>query len=74
MFHFWINTRFIDNNYLRLSKQVLDKAVKDKKCKMFRADFMVELFLDRVSPCHPVALLSYLMHLARLVVAVRWCC
>ena len=48
MFHFWINTAFIDREYLCLHKAYIDGADKDKSNKQFDADFKVELFLDRV--------------------------
>ena len=48
MFHLWIHTAFIENNYLLLHKNVLDRACKDKRCKEFEPDFKVEIFLDRV--------------------------
>lgn len=48
MFHFWIHTGFIDNNYLLFHKDVLDRACKDKACKEFDPEFKVELFLDQV--------------------------
>ena len=41
MFHFWFHTAFIDNNYLLLHKDVLDRACKDKACKEFDAEFKV---------------------------------
>ncbi len=49
MFHFWINTAFIDREYLCLHKAYIDGADKDKSNKEFDADFKLELFLDRVS-------------------------
>ena len=49
MFQFWLNTRFIDGNYLCFEKAVIDKACKDKKNKLFQASFKVELFLDKIS-------------------------
>ena len=48
MFHLWINTAFIENNYLLFHKAVLDRACKDKSCKEFEPDFKVEIFLDQV--------------------------
>jgi phosphatidylinositol-3,4,5-trisphosphate 3-phosphatase and dual-specificity protein phosphatase PTEN len=48
MFHFWFNTGFIDNNYLLLHKDVLDRACKDKACKEFEPEFKIEIFLDMV--------------------------
>jgi hypothetical protein len=48
MFHLWFNTGFIENNYLLLHKEVLDRACKDKACKEFEPDFKVEFFLDKV--------------------------
>ena len=48
MFAFWLNTKFIEGNYLCLEKSVLDKACKDKKHKAFPPGFRVELFLRRI--------------------------
>jgi hypothetical protein len=48
MFHFWINTCFIEGNYLCLEKAQLDKACKDKKSKNFPQGFKIELFLNRL--------------------------
>ena len=45
--HTWFNTAFIDNNYLLLHKDVLDRASKDTKCAMFDPAFKLELFLDK---------------------------
>ena len=47
MFHFWFNTRYVERNYLRFQKVVIDKACKDKKCKLFDHNFQVEVFLER---------------------------
>lgn len=49
MFHFWLNTRFIENDYLCFERAVLDKACKDKKSKHFLPNFKVELFLHKVA-------------------------
>ena len=48
MFHFWINTAFIDREYLCLHKAYIDGPDKDKHHKEFEADFKLEMFLDRV--------------------------
>lgn len=40
IFHFWINTFFIDGNYLRIPKMEIDRAYKDKR---FGIDFSVDL-------------------------------
>lgn len=49
MMHFWINTAFIENDYLCLEKKVIDGARKDKKCEKFAANFKVELFFSSAS-------------------------
>jgi hypothetical protein len=51
MFHFWINTAYIDSEYLCLHKPYIDGPDKDKHHKEFDADFKIELFLDRVRCC-----------------------
>jgi hypothetical protein len=49
MFSFWVNTKFIDSNYLCFEKSVLDGSCKDKKNKHFQAQFKVEIFLNQIS-------------------------
>jgi len=44
MFSFWINTSFIRNSYLILTKEECDMAFKDKENKNFVENFRVELF------------------------------
>ncbi|SPQ99963.1 unnamed protein product (mitochondrion) [Plasmodiophora brassicae] len=44
MFHFWLNTSFIEHNYIKLEKFELDKAHKDRDHKKFDPDFAVEVF------------------------------
>jgi phosphatidylinositol-3,4,5-trisphosphate 3-phosphatase and dual-specificity protein phosphatase PTEN len=46
-FHFWFNTNFIENNYLKLEKKDIDKAYKDKK--NFDENFQIEVFFETVS-------------------------
>jgi phosphatidylinositol-3,4,5-trisphosphate 3-phosphatase and dual-specificity protein phosphatase PTEN len=46
MFHLWINTGYIEHNYLRFRKQVIDKACKDKACACFDPKFEVEFFFE----------------------------
>eukprot|EP00048_Salpingoeca_helianthica_P000534 m.42216 g.42216 ORF g.42216 m.42216 type:complete len:372 (+) comp10618_c0_seq2:198-1313(+) len=43
MFQVWFNTHFIDDLKVSFQKPELDKANKDKKHKLFPADFTVEL-------------------------------
>lgn len=50
MFHLWFNTAYVENNYLRFTKLVVDKACKDNKCKHFSDNFEVELFFETVDP------------------------
>jgi len=49
MFHLWINTSFIDNEYLCFAKEYIDGASSDKSCKHFEPEFKVEFFLDLVT-------------------------
>lgn len=44
----WFHTAFIDSNYLVFEKEFTDKAVFDKKHRLFSKDFRIELFLHRV--------------------------
>jgi phosphatidylinositol-3,4,5-trisphosphate 3-phosphatase and dual-specificity protein phosphatase PTEN len=44
MFHFWLNTNFIRDNFVVLTKFEVDKAHKDKKHRKFDEDFKVELY------------------------------
>ncbi len=69
MFHFWINTAFIDREYLCLHKNYIDGADKDKSNKEFDADFKVELFLDRVRglACRILLLLLSLLLVQRML-------
>ena len=47
MFHFWFHTSFLpENNILRLSKNELDKAIKDKACKNFKPEFEIVCQFD----------------------------
>jgi hypothetical protein len=48
MCNFWINTAFIEKNYLVFDKSVIDRAHKDKFHRAFDADFKVEVYLHRV--------------------------
>lgn len=48
LFHFWFHTAYIANNYLRLTKSVIDKAVKDKHHRTYPKTFAVEVYLHRV--------------------------
>lgn len=43
LFHFWINTNFVDGGAVTFSKNDLDKAIKDKQHKKFQPDFRVEV-------------------------------
>lgn len=48
LFHFWFNTFFIPTSPspLMLTKSQLDKANKDRECRIFAADFRVELLFS----------------------------
>lgn len=48
MCNLWINTAFIERNFLLFDKSVIDKACKDKHNRAFEADFKVEIYLHRV--------------------------
>mmetsp|Transcript_9551 Transcript_9551/g.14375 ORF Transcript_9551/g.14375 Transcript_9551/m.14375 type:complete len:379 (+) Transcript_9551:94-1230(+) len=48
MCQIWINTAFIERNYLVFDKSVIDRACKDKHNRAFDADFKVEVYLHRV--------------------------
>lgn len=43
---FWFHTSFIQDNLLVLDKEMLDKAVKDKKHKRFHPEFKVEVVFE----------------------------
>ena len=43
IFHFWINSSFVDDHMLTLQKLDIDKAHKDKKHRKFLAEFKLEL-------------------------------
>jgi phosphatidylinositol-3,4,5-trisphosphate 3-phosphatase/dual-specificity protein phosphatase PTEN len=42
--HFWFNSAFVVDNKLVLTKSEIDVANKDKKCKIFKEDFLIEIF------------------------------
>eukprot|EP00475_Leptophrys_vorax_P034915 TRINITY_DN57026_c0_g1_i1.p1 TRINITY_DN57026_c0_g1~~TRINITY_DN57026_c0_g1_i1.p1 ORF type:complete len:590 (-),score=168.09 TRINITY_DN57026_c0_g1_i1:127-1896(-) len=44
MCHFWIHTNFVDDNYVKLTKGQIDKAVKDVEHKKFNEKFAIELY------------------------------
>jgi len=46
MFHVWLNTGFVDNEYLCFAKDYIDGASSDKHNKSFEPEFKMELFLD----------------------------
>jgi phosphatidylinositol-3,4,5-trisphosphate 3-phosphatase and dual-specificity protein phosphatase PTEN len=48
MCQIWINTAFIERNYLIFDKSVIDRACKDKHNRAFDADFKIEIYLHRV--------------------------
>jgi len=43
MFHFWFNTWFVHELFLRVEKKTIDKASRDKKHKKYHPDLAVEL-------------------------------
>lgn len=48
MCQIWINTAFIERNYLIFDKSVIDRACKDKHNRAFDVDFKIEIYLHRV--------------------------
>ncbi|CAE7459986.1 pten [Symbiodinium microadriaticum] len=48
MCNVWINTAFIERNFLLFDKSVIDRACKDKHNRAFEADFKIEVYLHRV--------------------------
>lgn len=49
LFHLWLNTAFVETNYLCFGKAQLDKLNKDKHHKKVDPNFRLEIFLSRVS-------------------------
>jgi hypothetical protein len=49
MFHLWFNTYFVRNEELILRKEEVDKANKDKKCKVYDRGFTVEVQFARLN-------------------------
>ena len=44
MFKFWFNTNFLPSTGLyEIKKEQIDKASKDKKCKVYQANFKIEI-------------------------------
>ena len=44
MFKFWFNTTFLpENGIFEIKKEAIDKACKDKHCKVYKDDFKIEL-------------------------------
>ena len=44
MFKFWFNTNFLPPNGLyEIKKEQIDKACKDKKCKVYKENFKIEI-------------------------------
>ena len=52
--HIWFHTGFIARNYLMFTKNVIDKANKDKK-GVYPANFALEFYLHRVPVMPPAA-------------------
>eukprot|EP00455_Lapot_gusevi_P002810 TRINITY_DN1115_c0_g1_i3.p1 TRINITY_DN1115_c0_g1~~TRINITY_DN1115_c0_g1_i3.p1 ORF type:complete len:874 (+),score=260.49 TRINITY_DN1115_c0_g1_i3:115-2736(+) len=46
VFSLWLNTQFVEQNYLRFTKKDIDKVCKDKKA----ADFVLELWFESSDP------------------------
>ena len=44
MFKFWFNTNFLPaSGIYEIRKEGIDKACKDKKCKVYKEDFKIEI-------------------------------
>jgi phosphatidylinositol-3,4,5-trisphosphate 3-phosphatase/dual-specificity protein phosphatase PTEN len=43
-FQFWVNTSFIEENYVKIVKNQIDKAIKDTEHKKYSEKFSVELY------------------------------
>ena len=44
LFKFWFNTNFIpENGVFEIKKEAIDKACKDVSCKVYKADFKIEI-------------------------------
>ena len=44
LFKFWFNTNFLPaNGVYEIKKEAIDKACKDKKCKIYKEDFKIEI-------------------------------
>jgi len=44
LFKFWFNTNFLPSNGVyEIKKEAIDKACKDKKCKVYKEDFKIEI-------------------------------
>ena len=53
MFHMWFNTFFVEDKKLLILKPLIDKASKDKKNKLFPADFSVLFTFEDVDASNP---------------------
>jgi hypothetical protein len=49
IFHLWLNTAFVEKNYLCFDKKNIDKLNKDKHHKKVDKSFAVEIFLQCVA-------------------------
>jgi len=53
MFHFFVNTRMIENDKVTLKKKELDGGCKkDKKCLIYQQNFTVDLYFGKVGLHH----------------------
>lgn len=59
MCQIWINTAFIERNFLVFDKSVIDRACKDKHNRAFDADFKVEVYLHRVDDDNDIDFSAY---------------
>ena len=73
MFHLWFNTSYVENNYLRFTKAVTDKACKDLKCKHFSNDFEVELFFEPYNENDASGKSSFILFPVPLLILVYSC-
>eukprot|EP00924_Labyrinthula_sp_SR-Ha-C_P004657 maker-scaffold_1-snap-gene-7.35-mRNA-1 protein AED:0.10 eAED:0.10 QI:107/0.5/0.33/0.66/0.5/0.33/3/0/415 len=68
MCYVWFNTAFVQNNYLRFGKSMVDKACKDKHHQKFKEDFAIELYLHRTGAETKYSAFSKVFALGRLTV------
>jgi len=48
-FYFWINTGFVDEDHVTLSRAELDNPHKKKTWHIFKEDFSVQIYFESVT-------------------------